>query len=105
VVHTPPNVWKATICTLSKERGIQWLQTCVESPGRQGVPLADDMGVGKKIQILTFLAWCIESGKFPELAKACPPFRPILIIAPLILLETRNWEREMERFFADEVEN
>jgi SNF2 family DNA or RNA helicase len=63
------------------------------------------MGVGKTIQILTFLAWCIESGKFPELAKACPPFRPNLIIVPLILLETRNWEREMERFFADEVEN
>ncbi len=85
-----------------QELGVQWLQTCVQSPGRQGVLLADDMGVGKTIQILTFLAWCIESGKFPELAKAAPPFRPVLIIVPLILLETRNWEREMEHFFANE---
>src|SRR6185312_11799807 len=55
-----------------QEHGVQWLQTCVQSPHRQGVLLADDMGVGKTIQILTFLAWCIESGKFPELAKDGP---------------------------------
>jgi len=83
-------------------RGVQWLQTCVRSPGRRGVLLADDMGLGKTIQILTFLAWCIESGKFPELAKTAPPFRPILIIVPLILLGTRSWEKEMESFFANE---
>jgi SNF2 family DNA or RNA helicase len=85
-----------------QERGVQWLQTCVQSPGRQGVLLADDMGVGKTIQILTFLAWCVESGRLPDLTNAEPPFRPILIIVPLILLETRTWEKEMERFFANE---
>jgi SNF2 family DNA or RNA helicase len=85
-----------------QERGVQWLQHSVQSAGRQGVLLADDMGVGKTIQILTFLAWCIESGKFPDLSAAIPPFRPILIIVPLILLETRTWEREMERFFAEQ---
>ena len=85
-----------------QENGVQWLQTCVQSPGRQGVVLADDMGVGKTIQILTFLALCIESGKFPDLTNTVPPFRPILIIVPLILLDTRSWEREMERFFANE---
>ncbi len=67
--------------------------------GRKGVLLADDMGVGKTVQILTFLAWCIESGKFPDLSRQEPPFRPILIVAPLILLDTRTWEKEMENFF------
>jgi hypothetical protein len=85
-----------------QEAGVRWLQTCAQTPGRKGVLLADDMGVGKTIQILTFLAWCIESGRFPDLSKAAPPFRPILIVAPLILLDTRTWEREMENFFVND---
>lgn len=85
-----------------QRQGVQWLQTCIETEGRQGVLLADDMGVGKTIQILTFLAWCIETGKLPDLAKLVPPFRPILIVVPLILLETRTWQKEMEHFFTNE---
>jgi hypothetical protein len=85
-----------------QEDGVQWLQTCAQIPGRKGVLLADDMGVGKTVQILTFLAWCIESGKFPDLSRSEPPFRPILIVAPLILLDTRTWEREMENFFTND---
>ena len=83
-----------------QELGVRWLQTCSQIPGRKGVLLADDMGVGKTVQILTFLASCIESGKFPDLSRSEPPFRPILIVAPLILLDTRTWEREMENFFS-----
>src|ERR1017187_7784709 len=49
-----------------------------------------------------FLAWCIESGKFPDLSRREPPFRPILIVAPLILLDTRTWEMEMANFFAND---
>jgi hypothetical protein len=82
-----------------QEQGVRWLQTCSQIPGRNGVLLADDMGVGKTIQVLTFLAWCIESGRFPDLSQHEPPFRPILIVAPLILLDTRTWEKEMETFF------
>jgi hypothetical protein len=85
-----------------QEAGVRWLQTCAQTPGRKGVLLADDMGVGKTIQILTFLAWCIESGRCPDLSKNEPPFRPILIVAPLILLDTRTWEKEMETFFEKE---
>jgi hypothetical protein len=85
-----------------QERGVRWLQTCARTSGRKGVLLADDMGVGKTVQILTFLAWCIESGKFPDLSRPEPPFRPILIVAPLILLDTRTWETEMENFFAND---
>ena len=85
-----------------QELGVRWLQTCSRIQERTGVLLADDMGVGKTVQVLAFLAWCIESGKFPELSRSEPPFRPILIVAPLILLDTRAWEAEMENFFAND---
>ena len=85
-----------------QEVGVRWLQTCAQTPGRKGVLLADDMGVGKTVQILTFLAWCIESGRYPDLSKQEPPFRPILIVSPLILLDTRTWEKEMENFFQND---
>lgn len=85
-----------------QEDGVRWLQTCSQIKERTGVLLGDDMGVGKTIQILTFLAWCIESGKFPDLSRSEPPFRPILIVAPLILLDTRTWESEMENFFTND---
>ena len=84
-----------------QQEGVRWLQTCARIDGRRGVLLADDMGVGKTLQILSFLAWCIESGQFPDLSCPKPPFRPILIVAPLILLETETWEKEMKKFFAD----
>jgi hypothetical protein len=106
-----PGVWRFQCpSALRKEfelhvhqrEGVQWLQTCIGINGRRGVLLADDMGVGKTIQVLTFLAWCIENGKFPELSKDTPPFRPILVVVPLILLENRTWEVEMEKFFENE---
>jgi hypothetical protein len=81
--------------------GVGWLQLCLGTPRRTGVLLADDMGLGKTLQLLTFLAWVIESGVFPDLSKPRPPYRPILITAPLILLENETWESEMKRFFAD----
>ena len=87
-----------------QQEGVRWLQTCAQIDDRCGVLLADDMGVGKTLQILSFLAWCIESGLFPDLSRTKPPFRPILIVAPLILLETETWEKEMKKFFTDNGE-
>jgi hypothetical protein len=81
--------------------GVRWLQTCVRVPDRTGVLLADDMGLGKTLQILTFLSWCMEAGRFPDLSRETPPWRPILIVVPLILLDNRTWQGEMEKFFAN----
>jgi len=46
------------------------------------------MGLGKTLQVLTYLAWAIEQGKItaPGGDLDIGPYRPILIIAPLILL-------------------
>ena len=84
-----------------QQTGVEWLQRCSQIPGRSGVLLADDMGLGKTLQLLTFLAWAIESGLFPDLSHSRPPYRPILITAPLILLENQTWEQEMKRFFTE----
>src|SRR5262249_41245822 len=79
--------------------GVTWLQTCCRIGSRRGVLLADDMGLGKTLQVLSFLAWAIEAGQLPDVAGDAPPYRPILLVVPLVLLENRTWESEMERFF------
>ncbi|SEG46670.1 Helicase conserved C-terminal domain-containing protein [Bryocella elongata] len=93
-----------TDCRLDAHQrdGVGWLQRCSQISDRRGVLLADDMGLGKTLQILTFIAWVIESGMFPELSRPRPPYRPILITAPLILLENQTWEDEMKRFFREQ---
>lgn len=53
-----------------------------------GCPVADDMGLGKTLQLLTFIAWYLQK----------PDAKPVLVVAPVSLLE--NWQREMEKFFA-----
>jgi hypothetical protein len=49
-----------------------------------GCLLADDMGLGKTLQALLFLAWLIEE---EEKWQDAAPWNPILIVAPLILLD------------------
>ena len=63
--------------------------------------LADDMGLGKTLQVLTYLAWAIEQGRISPAGgdPDTPPWRPILIIAPLILVEDGTWEKEIQQFF------
>jgi SNF2 family DNA or RNA helicase len=95
----PRSLREDTVLKSHQVEGVRWLQTCTGIEGRQGILLADEMGVGKTLQILTFLAWAVESGRFPDLSSEYAPYRPILVIAPLILLETKTWEREIERFF------
>ncbi len=85
-----------------QKRGICWLQNLFRNRDiRRGCLLADDMGLGKTLQILTFLAWCVEDGYSDALGASTGPWEPILIVAPLILLE--NWKEEAERYFANDV--
>lgn len=70
--------------------GVAWLQHLLyKSPQYcRGAILADDMGLGKTLQLLTVIAEVLESR---------PNLQPILIVAPISLLE--NWKEEAERFF------
>jgi hypothetical protein len=75
-------------------KGVGWLQHLYAlSPElTSGCVLADDMGLGKTLQLLTFIAWCIENE---------PEGLPILIVAPVSLLD--NWEREMKQFLQPKI--
>lgn len=82
-------------------KGLQWLEGNFRQ-GRHGCLLADDMGLGKTLQVLTFLAWVIEQG---QIAKGSPdaetaPWNPILIVAPLTLIENETWIEDMQKFFS-----
>ena len=70
--------------------GLKWLQSLWIN-GAKGALLADDMGLGKTLQALIFMAWVqeiIDEGRLPQ--------KPILIVAPVALLE--NWKEEYKRF-------
>jgi len=72
-----------------QQQGLEWLQNHMMS-GSSGALLADDMGMGKTLQAMTFLAWIAEkmdSGKYPK--------KPFLIVAPTGLL--KNWQDEAEK--------
>lgn len=70
--------------------GVSWLQNLIEqAPDHcRGAILADDMGLGKTLQLLTVIAALFEQGNNS---------RPVLVVAPVSLLE--NWKEEAERFF------
>ncbi len=71
-----------------QKEGISWLQS-LYSNGLTGCLLADDMGLGKSLQVLYFLEWFSQTTNFNK---------PCLIVAPVSLLE--NWESEYSKFFA-----
>ncbi|MDD3013655.1 MAG: SNF2-related protein [Candidatus Gastranaerophilales bacterium] len=78
-----------------QKQGIAWLQAMYEKNSQKGLLLADDMGLGKTLQVLSFLAWVIER-EFSEAG----PYKPILVVAPPILLEI--WRSEIEKFFKNQ---
>ncbi|MBK8762399.1 MAG: DEAD/DEAH box helicase [Sulfuritalea sp.] len=73
-----------------QKTGVAWLQHLWSATSKycSGCLVADDMGLGKTLQLLTFIAWYLQK----------PDAKPVLIVAPVSLLE--NWQREMEKFFA-----
>lgn len=70
-----------------QKEGVAWLQHLYKSKA-SGCLMADDMGLGKALQILYFIDW--HSRKYAN-------HKPYLIVAPISLLE--NWKNEYERFF------
>jgi len=88
-----------------QNEALKWLHLCTSlQPGRRGALLADDMGLGKTLQVLTYLASLIERGSIREGSLRSPdvgPWRPILIVAPLILVENDTWPEEMSKRFGN----
>lgn len=84
-----------------QKKGIAWLQHNFRL-GRQGCLLADDMGLGKTLQLLVFLAWLIEKNDVisDTLTPEKAPWKPILIVAPVILIENETWIEDMKKFFS-----
>ena len=83
-----------------QRKGIAWLQHNFRLR-RQGCLLADDMGLGKTLQLLVFLAWLIEQNNVisDSASPERPPWKPILIVAPVILIESETWIADMKKFF------
>jgi SNF2 family DNA or RNA helicase len=92
-----------TLLKTHQRAGLAWLQHNFLLK-RRGCLLADDMGLGKTLQVLAFLAWLIEEGQLsPDGGDSqVAPWDPILIVAPVILLENETWLNDMRTFFAGE---
>src|SRR5208283_1351871 len=83
--------------------GVKWLQLNYLLH-RRGCLLADEMGLGKTLQVLVFLAWLIDKGGIspPGGNKENAPWNPILVIAPVMLLENETRMNDMKAFFKGE---
>jgi len=86
-----PNKLKPGIALKDHQKvGVAWLQHLISKAPHycRGAILADDMGLGKTLQLLTVIAAALETN---------PNLDPILVVAPVSLLE--NWKEEVEKFF------
>lgn len=93
----------SAITKAHQSAGYQWLHSNYGG-SRSGCLLADDMGLGKTLQVLLFLASLIEAGALSDdkTASELPPWNPILIVAPIILIENETWQTDMRSFFRQE---
>ena len=85
-----------------QKKGLAWLENSFklknkDNNPRTGVLLADDMGLGKTLQILSFIFWLKENEEYNKKYFNDNNKKPILIVAPVILLD--NWKNEYDKFF------
>jgi SNF2 family DNA or RNA helicase len=97
---TPDSLLEGVSLRPHQSSGLKWLQLNYLMK-RRGCLLADEMGLGKTLQILTFLAWVIDRGDISpaDTDKEKAPWNPILVIAPVMLLENETWVNDMKTFF------
>lgn len=84
-----------------QKKGLAWLQNSFKIKNRKGVLLADDMGLGKTLQLLSFMFWLYEQEEYKKKYFDENNKKPILVVAPVILLE--NWRNEYNKFFYDSL--
>ena len=87
-ITLPQNV--STPLKIHQVECFQWLVNAWQS-GLPGILNADEQGLGKTLQTISFLAWL----KVQMAKQGSKPKGPILIVAPTSLLE--NWEQEVAR--------
>jgi len=90
-----PNAVPQPILTPLKQHQIESFQWQVDAwkAGLPGVLNADEPGLGKTLQTISFLVWLNE-----HMQRTPADRGPILIVAPTSLLE--NWEQEVKRHVA-----
>jgi superfamily II DNA or RNA helicase len=100
-VDKPAALNRDVVLRPHQEVGFEWMAKTVLA-GKHGGLLADDMGLGKTLQALLFLAWLIEKDPIDSgLSRSVGPYEPVLVVAPVILLEV--WRDEIHRFFNEAV--
>ena len=83
VIYPLPQTIQATLRPY-QQKGFEWL-TLLSEAGAGGC-LADDMGLGKSLQTICFLAWHVERN----------PDAKHLVVCPASLLY--NWQQELQKF-------
>lgn len=95
--YRPPHLVSLYELESHQEVGFNWLVDIWKSDfvgGRKGALLADDMGLGKTLQVISLISYVKNLEEFSN--------KPILIVAPLSLLEGAWIEEGIERFLEKE---
>ncbi len=74
-----------------QQEGVNWLAFLYRN--RFGACLADDMGVGKTLQVIALLS-ALKSGLIPP-HKTCATVPHLIVVPPSLLF---NWQHEISRF-------